>query len=132
MNYTIQDYQNAQLINSDWVGDVYGLTDFGDYCSVKILELSSPALRKYQCISSENIAWAIVGKTYAANVAVAGFLVSELPFHFELITEQVTKEQYTKENFIADIDSLLKTGHRFSTAELFITLFRKFIETNNL
>lgn len=61
-----------------------------NYCNKKIDELEKPPLKKYRCIKafvSDN-ASSIEGIDWSDRHKIAGFHLSELPFHFEEIVHE--------------------------------------------
>lgn len=109
MNYTIQDYQNAQSISSDWMEDRNALADFGDYCDAKAAELSKPKQKLYKCIKSVPFQIWKIGDKISNHATFNGISVSELPFHFELIEEPVSIELINLPQVVADLDRIIKT-----------------------
>lgn len=84
MKFTVQDYKNSLLIKDEW----RALTDspffFEEFVLKRIDEIENPKQLQYKCIQDT---WPYRIDDITEDKTISGFLISELPFHFELIAK---------------------------------------------
>lgn len=128
-DFTVQDYQNAKQIRSNWQSAGCYLS-LADYLEENIAKLEKPAPKRYRCISD---AWPFnkglwtIGEVVAESAVRSDY--AKFPFHFERIEEPVKPKPISMQDVLYVLADACFTGdyqHRV------VTLMASIRESYNL